>query len=487
MRRAGINLTPEQTVRVASAYYPHTLAEMASEGKWRPYPYLAHLSKLLAEKIRQGGARVIVNIPPRHGKSQLLCRWLPAWYLENWPTGRVIACTHSAPLADEHGRWVRNEVGWNPYFTVKLRNDSKAADRWNTPEGGGMLCAGVGKGIMGFGGNVLLLDDPYPGWAEAYSSTYRRNLMDWFEASFTTRTEPDASIIILHQRMHPDDLSGVLLREEPEKWTHICLPAVAGMNDPMGRAPGEPLCPERYDAAALEQKRLAERGGDVKWQAMYQQSPRRLASGAVFSRFKQHHVDASVGWQPNLPLQISFDFNINPGMHIELGHYNPTTDQFTTVDEIYAPRLDLIASLRRVEQFVKMHPWPEVHVYGDATGNSANAQTGRSQYAIISEWMQRSGIKGRIRTPKANPPVVDRIAAMNDALEDVAGQTHYRIHPRCQVLIADFENLRMEADGSVDKSDPMRGHMSDACSYRVCYQRSAGRFKRPTEARFSVR
>jgi len=481
------SLTTDQAVRIASAWFPHTLAEMASGGKWKPYPYLRFMSETLAGMIRKGGARVIVNVPPRHGKSELLCRWLPAWFLENWPEKRIIAATHGSELANSHGRWVRNEIAFNEYFTVKLRDDSTAANRWNTPEGGGMLCAGVGKGIMGFGGDLLLLDDPYPDWKDAYSMAYRRTLLDWFIASFTSRAEPNASIVILHQRMHPDDLSAILLREEPGKWTHINLPAIAVGDDPMGRAVGEALCPERYDLEALEQIRTGELDGDHKWQAMYQQAPKRIASGAAYAKFSPQNMDGSLDYVPASPLQISFDFNINPGMHAIVGQYHRLTDEFVTVDEVFAPRLDLLGCLRKLQPIIKRHQWPAVEIYGDATGSASSSTTGQSQYDTIRAFLHSLGIEGRFMVARSNPPIIDRVAALNDAMQDVTGKRHYRVHPRCAVLIRDYENVLLDAQGSIDKTDGSLTHASDCEGYRVYYQRRAGRIVRESTSRFSVR
>jgi hypothetical protein len=99
-----------------------------------------------------GGGRLIVNMPPGHGKSSFLSKWVPCWLLDLVPDWRVIMASHGAELATEWGRAVRNELEQNEHLTTRLRPDSKAAHRWHTGQGGGMYATGVGGGITGFRG-----------------------------------------------------------------------------------------------------------------------------------------------------------------------------------------------------------------------------------------------------------------------------------------------------------------------------------------------
>lgn len=469
-------LTPDQSLRLATAQLPHTMAEHATRGQWKPYPYLRMISRRIAAMVAAGGGQLIVNLPPRTGKSEFIARHVPAWFLERYPERKVINAAHSVELARSHGRAVRNMFADNPYFTTRLSNDSTSASRWNTEEGGGMFCAGVGTGILGFGGHLILVDDPYPGWAEAHSPGYRSKVLDWFVNDLMSRREPGLTVVILHQRMHVDDLTGVLLREQPDEWEHISLPAIAEENDPMGRAVGEAICPDRYSIEDLNNMRRTQIGGDHGWLAMYQQRPQLAGAGTAYKRFTDEHVSESVAYNPSKPLQISFDFNISPGMYCEVGQYDQSTDQFTVVEEVFGERWDLIQCLDALTPIILAHRWPEVQIFGDATGGTQHStQSGRTNYQMIQNHLTRIGINAALfKVAQSNPHVVERLSIVNDALSDLGGTHHARIHPRCKRLIRDLAELKTDDNGHPDKTNKELTHASDAFGYRVCYQRPIG-------------
>ncbi|MEO1064811.1 MAG: LAGLIDADG family homing endonuclease [Actinomycetota bacterium] len=230
--------------------------------------------------------------------SEIGSRRGPVWYLDRFPDRRIIGASYAGELAVSNGRYVRNMIEQHAdKLRVRLSADSQAAHRWNTPQGGGMLTAGVGGSITGFGANLFVIDDPFKDWAAALSEKVRDSVWDWFASVARLRLEPDASMIVISTRWHVDDLHG-RLEESGEKWEIVRLPAFAEENDPLGRAIGEPLVPERYDGAALNEIRVAI--GDWMFDAMFQQSPRRL-SGGMFPPDKwkiEHHLP------PGLDLQL---------------------------------------------------------------------------------------------------------------------------------------------------------------------------------------
>jgi predicted phage terminase large subunit-like protein len=266
---------------------PHTFAHHVSAGKWIPFQYLVFLSNLIAYAIAAGNGRILVSVPPRHGKSWFLSQWVPAWFLANWPDESVILSTYEANFAAQWGRRARNMLA--RYEKELLDKEVAAASLWATIMGGQMATAGVGGPITGKGGQLLLIDDPHKNWQEAMSQTIRAGIHDWYESTFYTRQEPGASIIVLHTRWHQDDLIGWLLAEKPEEnWIHVRLPAVAEEPtrefpepDIMGRKIGEPLCPERYDKRALA--RIEKNLGKPTWAGLYQQRP-SPAEGNLFLR-----------------------------------------------------------------------------------------------------------------------------------------------------------------------------------------------------------
>lgn len=255
--------------------HPARMAEHVTNNEFVRYPHIDKISGQIARAIYEGAARMILSAPPRHGKSYLMSRWVPSWFLSHWPTKHVILASYEAAFAASWGRQVRNILVENPLLKVQIADDSHAADRWHTSLGGGMFTAGVGGPLTGRGGDLLLIDDYVKNAEEADSPTYQRRAIEWWNTTFRTRAEPNASIIILATRWHENDLIGYLTSKENEnrqEWTVINLPAIANSNDDfMQRKTGDALCPARFDIEALEDIRRTV--GPRAWNALYQGAP----------------------------------------------------------------------------------------------------------------------------------------------------------------------------------------------------------------------
>lgn len=273
--------------------FPHTFAVVASRGRWQAYKHAVYVAKRIAAAIARGNGRVIVELPPRHGKSTLISEMIPQWFLDMRPDGRVMLASYEADYASTWGRKVRNWFESDYGKTVsatKIRGDSHAADRWETTEGGGMVTAGVGGSFTGRGFDIGIVDDPHKNWAEAQSATRRQAVIDWFNSTFRTRGEPNSTIIVLQTRWHERDLAGYLQSdEEHQDWEVIRLPALAEADDEIGRKPGEALCPTRYDLAALNMIRSTL--GSIMFAALYQQRPQPLSGGMFVAKdFKRYLI-----------------------------------------------------------------------------------------------------------------------------------------------------------------------------------------------------
>ncbi len=205
--------------------------------------------------------------------------------------------------------------------------------------------------------------------------------------------------------------------------------------------------------------------------------PTTLGSTRVFNTFAAaRHIDSSLRWKRELPWHLSVDFNISPGMHALLGQHDKARDLYSAVYELHAPAMDVRTLAERlVKQLTQLAAGqcnkPTLHIFGDATGANRWAGTGESCYQVLVNALGELGWPCRLRVPRSNPPVTDRVNAMNLAMADMAGRSHWVCHPRCVRLIDDLQQLRRDAHGRVDKSDPTRGHASDAESYRVWYLR----------------
>ena len=233
------------------------------------------------ERVERGEIdRLMLRLPPRHGKSELASRNFPAYCIGRKPWRQFIAASATADLAREFGREVRNIIETEAYqavYSTRLAQDSKAANKWNTSEGGSWYSIGVGGDILGRGAHIALIDDPFGSMKDARSPVMRENVWNWYNGSLYNRMEPDGAIVIIGHRMHEDDLQGRLEErmrahdEYADQWTIVELPAVAGQHDQLGREPGEALWPEHFSLPRLERIRFNSLARN--WSALYQQRP----------------------------------------------------------------------------------------------------------------------------------------------------------------------------------------------------------------------
>ena len=225
--------------------------------------------------------RVCVNMPPRHGKSQLVSVYYPAWFLGRNPGKKVMMVSHTTDLAVDFGRKVRNIIG-SPEFAqifpdVVLAADSKSAGRWNTSIGGEYFACGVGSALAGRGADLLLIDDPHSeqdvlnGNFDAFKKAY-----EWFTYGARTRLMPGGRVAVVQTRWHMDDLTGRVVRdmtqnEGADQYEVVELPAILEQTDRAGNVTEKALWPEFFDLTAL--KRTKASMPTFQWNAQYQQNP----------------------------------------------------------------------------------------------------------------------------------------------------------------------------------------------------------------------
>jgi len=248
--------------------------------------HLDLLDKAVMEVVRYletgvGIQRLIVEMPPRHGKSLTVSQFLPAWLLGRNPWAHVMLISYSAALAEDNSRAARNMLDTN-YFRgmfpdVNLSQDNKKVENWGVeaPNGvsGGVYAAGLDGSITGQGSHCLIIDDPHKNRAEAESATRRENVWNTYTNDLLSRFNDStrAAQIIMATRWHTDDLTGRVITLEGEKWHRLRLPALAEETDLLGRAEGEALWPVRHPSAALEEVR--QKSGEYVFSSLYQQSP----------------------------------------------------------------------------------------------------------------------------------------------------------------------------------------------------------------------
>ena len=235
--------------------------------------------RLLIQKLEQVALgktdRLAVFMPPGAAKSTYSSILYAPWYYAQHPAHCVIAASHTAELAEKWGRRVRNLLAEHSLVLgVGLAPDSQAAGRWETNSGGEYFAAGVGGAISGRRADLVIIDDPIRSREDADSETVRDKTWDWYKSDLYTRLKPGGRIVLIQTRWHEDDLAGRLLADMQaggDRWDVISLPALAEEDDPLGRAPGQPLWPEWEDEENLDRKRRAV--GPRDWSALYQQRP----------------------------------------------------------------------------------------------------------------------------------------------------------------------------------------------------------------------
>lgn len=231
-----------------------------------------------AQVAAQQSPRLMIFMPPRHGKSEIGSRSFPAWHLGNYPKHEFIGCSYGSDLANGFSRKVRDLVRDPAYSAVfpecRINKDSQSVENWLTTEGGGYAAAGVGGPITGRGAHVLVIDDPIKNRTDAESATNREAVWDWYTSTAYTRLAPGGGVLLILTRWHDDDLAGRLLRKmaegEGDEWVVVEYPAEA-VHDELFRKKGEALHPARYDEVALA--RIKRAVGPRDWQALYQQNP----------------------------------------------------------------------------------------------------------------------------------------------------------------------------------------------------------------------
>jgi predicted phage terminase large subunit-like protein len=226
--------------------------------------------------------RVCVNIPPRHGKSQLVSIFYPAWFLGRNPNKKVMMVSHTTDLAVDFGRKVRNLIATNMYKsvfpTVSLAQDSKSAGRWNTHVGGEYYACGIGSALAGRGADLLLVDDPHSeqdvinGNFSVFEKAY-----EWFTFGARTRLMPGGRVAIIQTRWHMDDLTGRLVRDmsqndKSDQYEVVEFPAILDVLNPKtNKHVQKPLWPEFFGLEALLRTKASM--PTFQWNSQYQQQP----------------------------------------------------------------------------------------------------------------------------------------------------------------------------------------------------------------------
>ena len=409
-------------------------AETVSQGEWSIWPHLQVIDEaIFAHVTGQTDAKILViSMPPRHGKSQLISRYLPAWYLWLHPDSSIILSSYAFDFAAHWGRLSRaaytTACSWTGHAGVS--DERNAAHEWYTTHGGCMKTCGAMGDLTGRPANLLIADDLIKNAEQAASETYRDKTYEWWRSTAYTRLEPGGKAIVIGTRWHRDDYQSRILKGD-EPVTHINLPAIAEGTDILGRAPGEPLWPWRYDLDELCSIRRTI--GEYWWLAEYQGRPTQHDR----AEWPDSYFGESI-WTDSLPERFEFaTVAIDPA-------------RGTTAKGCYAPdvfvgwsggKFWVWANVERrpvedaaLSAVAKCRRYPVDLVYVEGNG---------SQYLVADIVRKAAAAAGlphlMVQAIDTTGNKLDRIRRLGPRLE--AGQIKFLDCPGCRVLVEQLKDF----------------------------------------------
>lgn len=331
--------------------------------------------------------------PPRHTKSELGSRRFPAWYLGRHPDRQVIFSTYAQDFADDFGREVRGIVGSDEYrniFDTTVRDDSRAANRWHTGDGGVYVAVGAGGPITGRGAHLAIIDDPVKNRDDADSETIRNRIWKWYTSTLRTRLMPGGAIVLILTRWHEDDLAGRLIEQMGrggEPWEVLSLPAIG--------EDGCALWPEWFPIDELEG--IRDSIGPRDWHALYQQNP-TSDEGGFFKRAWFHRFDLKESPRVTSKYMAS-DFAVSDGRgdFTELGLFEiDEADDLWITDWWYGqetPDRWIDAMLDKVSAYKPLAVFGETGVIRKAVEPFLTKRCAERKVYARMEWITRTGDK----------------------------------------------------------------------------------------------
>jgi predicted phage terminase large subunit-like protein len=381
--------------------------------------------RMLADMLMdiEGGNkdRICVNIPPRHGKSQLVSIMFPAWFLGRNPNKKVMMVSHTTDLAVDFGRKVRNLISSDAYRaifpTVRLAQDSKSAGRWNTNSGGEYYACGIGSALAGRGADLLLVDDPHSeqdvinGNFEVFEKAY-----EWFTFGARTRLMPGGRVAIIQTRWHMDDLTGRVTRDMvnndlSDQYEVVEFPAILEIESKKsGKVVHKPLWPEFFDMKALERTKASM--PVFQWNAQYQQQPTAEEAAVVKREWWQEWTSEN----PPVCEYIIMSLDAAAEKHNRADFTALTTWGVFLNEEENAYHIILLNSIKERLEFPELKALA-MQEYADWEPDSFIVEKKSSGAALYQE-MRRTGLPVQEYTPHRGSG--DKMARLNSVADIIA-------------------------------------------------------------------
>jgi predicted phage terminase large subunit-like protein len=363
------------------------------------------------EEIASGKTkRLIINMPPRHTKSEFASYLLPAWYLGKFPNRKIIQCSNTAELAVGFGRKVRNLVDGEQYAkifpNVALRSDSKAAGRWATNANGDYFAIGVGGTVTGKGADLLIIDDPHSEQEAALAASDPSvfdKVYEWYTSGPRQRLQPGGSIVVVMTRWSKRDLTGkicqAMIDRDGDEWEMITLPAI--------KKNEKPLWPEFWSYDEL--CKLREELPLSKWQAQYQQDP-TSEEGALVKR------EWWMEWEPERPPPCQFVIQSwdTAFTKSERADYSACTTWgvFFKDENEFDPHIILLDSFKERMEFPQLKE-RALQMYREWEPDACIVEAKASGAPLVFE-LRRMGIPVQEYTPTRGNDKISRVNAVSD-------------------------------------------------------------------------
>jgi predicted phage terminase large subunit-like protein len=342
--------------------------------QWRNFVCEPHHRLLIhhLEAVEAGRLdRLIVSMPPRHGKSEITSKVFPSWYLGRHPDRYVIGGTYNQHFANAWGRKVRDfmrtQAHLETFRDCRIRPDAASVKEIGLTEGGAYYAIGANGSGTGRGAHVAVVDDPFKDAKEASSEVIREARKEWWRSVITTRLErPHGACVMVLTRWHDDDLAGWQIREHPEeRWHVINLPALALENDPLGRAPGEALWPGKYPVEELA--RIKKAVGPYYWSALFQQNP-IPDGGRIFDRSWMRYYREKPAKFDRIVISFDFTFKDTDGTDYVVGTVWGAADGAFYLLDLVRDRMGFTESVKAMEMLTLK--WPSYsHIYIEDKAN----------------------------------------------------------------------------------------------------------------------
>lgn len=420
-----INYIAQQAKNQLACNYYKDYITQVHHGSYEHFRHTLLICDYL-QRIAEGEQlHLMIEVPPRHGKSMTVTETFPSYYLGRNPEKRVITSAYSEGLARKFGRLNRNKFAEmsDNIFGVSLATDNTSNTDWGIKgHRGGMISTGIGGSITGQGADCMIIDDPIKNAKEALSKTIRDNIWNEWESTLSTRLHDGASVIVIMTRWHEDDLIGRLLENSPYNWIRLRLPAIAEDDDDLlNREIGEALCPELgYDEewAALKKVEV----GSRTWASLYQQRP-APEQGSIIKREWLKYISVPPARADNLIMSWDFTFKDSQASDYVVGQvWQKTGANYYMIDQVRG-QMDFTSSKRALINLKKKYPRCRTILVEDKANGTAIINALQKDISGIIPITPKESKEARAYavTPyfeAGNVYILENIQDLNDTVEE---------------------------------------------------------------------